>query len=358
MVWSGDACVVSVSGSLAAVRREGKLVVLDQTAVELSLQPRAVCQEKMVLMVLSAPANREKREAMRERLVNTTDVRLIFLLGASPLYQAQLEEEHERFDDLLQTSVRDSYDTLSYKSLSGFIWISGECERAKLITKTDDDVTLDLSFLVSTLTAKYGDDPPPTIECPAVIRNMRPLKRNHRGTIFAKFFISRAELGRRVYPDLCFGWIYVTTPRVGLALAEVAAARPGELRARSDRDDYFITGFLRERLPWVQVRQLEGGLSGLLWDHVLSQCTWLAVTKNVFFNKFVRRKSSGSVSYVQVTHRLSLCPSIPPSPPPSPSQGWRMYGCIIWEFYIMGAAEWTLPTATQAWIENLQFCLR
>ena len=295
-----DACVVSVSGSLAAVEREGRLVLLDQTGVELTLQPRAACQEKMVLMVLSAPNNREKREAVRERLENTTDVRLIFLLGASPHFQPQLEEEQERFGDLLQTSVRDSYDTLSYKSLTGFIWISRECERAKYITKTDDDVTLDLTSLVSTLTGKYGDSPPPTIECPAVIRNMRPLKRNHRGTIFAKFFISRAELGRRVYPDLCFGWIYVTTPRVGLALAEVAARRPEELLARANRDDYFITGFLRERLPWVQIRQLEGGLSGLVWDNFLSQCTWLAVTKNVFFNKFVKRKSSGSVSYVQV----------------------------------------------------------
>ena len=40
------------------------------------------------------------------------------------------------------------------------------------------------------------------------------------------------------------------------------------------------------------------------------------------------------------------------------SQGWRMYGCIIWEFYIMGAAEWVLPTAMEKWIEDLQFCLR
>ena len=187
--------------------------MLDQTGVELTLQPRAVCQERLILMVLSAPGNRKKREAVRERLQNRTEVRLIFLLGASPRHQAELEEEHERFDDLLQTSVRDSYDTLSYKSLTGFIWISAECHTAKYITKTDDDVTLDLETLVSTLTVKFGDSPPDVILCPAVIRNMRPLKRRHRGTIFAKFFVSRSELGRRVYPDLCFGWIYVTTPR-------------------------------------------------------------------------------------------------------------------------------------------------
>lgn len=45
---------------------------------------------------------------------------------------------------------------------------------------------------------------------------------------------------------------------------------------------------------------MEGGLWGLVWDNLLSQCTWLAVTKNIFFNQFVVSKSSGSVSYVQV----------------------------------------------------------
>ena len=28
-----------------------------------------------------------------------------------------------------------------------------------------------------------------------------------------EFFIDEEELSRRVYPDLCFGWLYVTTPR-------------------------------------------------------------------------------------------------------------------------------------------------
>ena len=80
----------------------------------------------------------------------------------------------------------------------------------------------------------------------------------------------------------------------------MAARRSEELLTRANRDDYFITGFLREKLPWVEMRQLEGGVWGLLWDNFLSECTWLAVTKNVFFNRFVVSKSSGSVSYVQV----------------------------------------------------------
>ena len=48
-------------------------------------------------------------------------------------------------------------------------------------------------------------------------------------------------------------------------------------------------------------RQLEGGAWGALWDGLLSRCTWLGVTKNVFFNNFVVNKGSGNVSYVQVS---------------------------------------------------------
>ena len=134
---------MSVSGQLAAVRKEGGgsretnlLTLLDQKDVELTLQPRSVCSQAMVLMVLSAPGNTEKRRRMRERLAETDDIRLIFLLGASSEHQARLQAEHEKFDDIVQISVRDSYDTLSYKSLTGFIWGSAECHRAKYITKT------------------------------------------------------------------------------------------------------------------------------------------------------------------------------------------------------------------------------
>jgi len=241
--------------------------VVDNDEVIFSLVPGVACRENMVLMVLSAPNNVEKRNQMRTRLREVEDVKLIFLLGLSKKHQRQLDSEHEKHNDIVQATVLDSYDTLSYKSLFGFLWINQNCPDTKYITKTDDDVTLDVNLLKKTLKTKYGDDPPDIMECPSVIRNMRPLAQNHTGTIMAKFFITSYELQRRVYPDLCFGWLYVTTPRVGLALAEVAATNHEELRERANRDDYFITGFLREKLPWISLRQLDGGIFGAMWDN-------------------------------------------------------------------------------------------
>ena len=49
-----------------------------------------------------------------------------------------------RYENHLQATVPDSYDTLSYKSLFGFLWINMNCPQTKFITKTDDDVTLDV----------------------------------------------------------------------------------------------------------------------------------------------------------------------------------------------------------------------
>ena len=52
-------------------------------------------------------------------------IKLVFLLGATNVEKIQflLETEAEKNDDILQINVEDSYHTLSYKSLSGFLWI-------------------------------------------------------------------------------------------------------------------------------------------------------------------------------------------------------------------------------------------
>ena len=54
----------------------------------------------------------------------------------------------------------------------------------------------------------------PPAECPSVMRNMRPWRHNHTNTIMGKWSVSRDEMPRRVHPDFCPGWLYVTTPKV------------------------------------------------------------------------------------------------------------------------------------------------
>ena len=50
----------------------------------------------------------------------------MFLLGqvTDKLVMSELREENLASGDLVQISVRDHYTALSYKTLSGFIWVN------------------------------------------------------------------------------------------------------------------------------------------------------------------------------------------------------------------------------------------
>ena len=54
----------------------------------------------------------------------------------------------------------------------------------------------------------------------------------------------------------------MTTPKVGLALVEVSVMKKDQLIVTND--DNFITGILRELLPWVSINQL-GDYSGIIY---------------------------------------------------------------------------------------------
>ena len=58
------------------------------------------------------------------------------------------------------------------------------CGRARFAVKVDDDISLDLTELENLLHSKYGGPGskrpvPDTIECPSVMRNMRPWRQTH-----------------------------------------------------------------------------------------------------------------------------------------------------------------------------------
>ena len=58
------------------------------------------------------------------------------------------------------------------------------CGNARFVVKVDDDIRLDLAMLETLLHSKYGSPGskrpvPDTIECPSVMRNMRPWRQTH-----------------------------------------------------------------------------------------------------------------------------------------------------------------------------------
>jgi len=301
--------------------------LIDKFDTRFSLRPREGCRAKQtVIMALSAPQNTQVREYVRSQLAHLKNARVIFLLGkvGSSQVQEQLHAEHLVHGDILQNTVIDAYNTLAYKTLGAFVWINRYCGNAAYVMKIDDDVTINFDTVFATLENKYPDGPPPTIECPSIMRNMRPWRHNHTNTIMGKWSISRDQMPRRVFADFCPGWFYITTPEVGLALAYVAKETVKDLKGLSGMDDIYITGHLRERLPWVNLSPLQsGGLSGLLWGSFLSHCPYLGITKNVFFNDVVLEKKSGKIPY---------------------TSGQKFFACAFLEYFILENLEYINPS--------------
>jgi len=306
--------------------------VLDRTNVSFLMRPRIACKQvTIVLMALTAPKNVEKRERLRRQFGEKEGVYILFLLGktSSSALQEKLQTENMVHGDMVQISVMDHYKALSYKTLTGFIWANRFCGSAKYIVKVDDDVSVDLDNLMFLLEKKYGEDSPhggtvpDIVECPSVMKNMRPWRQNHTESIMSKWSISKEDMERRVFPDFCPGWLYVITPRVGLALAEVGVQNSHELMTKARLDDIFVTGFLRERLPWARLQQLHDGTMGKAWNGFFSHCPFLGITKNIFYNDVVLDKGSGSVSYIK---------------------GQKFYWCAFLEFFILENIEFLFPS--------------
>jgi len=320
--------------------------VLDRTNVSFLMRPHNVCNNaKIVLMALTAPKNVEKRERLRRQFGEKQGVYILFLLGktSNSTVQEDLQSENMLHGDMVQISVLDHYKALSYKTLTGFIWTNRFCGSAKYIVKVDDDVTVDLDNLMFLLDQKYGElsphggNVPDIVECPSVMRNMRPWRQNHTQSIMSKWSISKEDMERRVYPDFCPGWLYVVTPRVGLALAEVGVQHADELMTKARLDDIFVTGFLRERLPWTKLQQLHDGNMGKAWNGFFSHCPFLGITKNIFYNDVVLDKGSNGVSYIK---------------------GQQFYWCAFLEFFILENIEFLFPSLSKRTAPFWDICKR
>jgi hypothetical protein len=51
-------------------------------------------------------------------------------------------------------------------------------------------------------------------------------------------------------------------------------------------------GYARERIEGARLESFETGISGSVWNRVLSQCQFISFTKNIFFNNVVLKKGN------------------------------------------------------------------
>lgn len=230
----------------------------------------------MLILVLSAPKNFEKRQKTRQIDWRPSNVppgrgvtKLVFILGRvdDPDLQRDIELESETHGDLLQFSLRDGYVNLPYKSIAAFSWAAGTYSPRYLL-KADDDIFVSPTRLVTIMEEKYPGETVPdknTIHC-VLFRNFRPERRPDG--VNQKWSVSREMYPRERYPPYCNGWLYVLPPVLARNIAMAATETPYHFV-----DDIYVTGLARERVAGSRVQYLASGrIWTWLWTEVLSPC--------------------------------------------------------------------------------------
>ncbi|KAK0066819.1 beta-1 3-galactosyltransferase 5 [Biomphalaria pfeifferi] len=128
------------------------------------ITPEQRCLDvELVMCVMSSRDNFVQRQAIRQTWGGYAkdkgnSARLFFFLGSEdpstePFESTQslVENEAKIFGDVLQANFVDSYRNLTLKSISILQWVSQHCRRSRFLLKSDDDVYVNVPFLVRTL---------------------------------------------------------------------------------------------------------------------------------------------------------------------------------------------------------------
>ena len=261
--------------------------------------PHCDDETEVLLLVSSGHDNVGARSRWRHAL--TTDhVRLVFLVSSCSHCHHDLVSEHDQHADIVTTSLEDGHRRLGYKILSGYIWAGTHCPQVRSTVKTDDNVVLDLSTLVSTLADHHVGDDVVVCGCGPPHRNMKT-KRSEKPRMLGNWSAPEDQLGDDVVPDFCAGFMYLMTPATGSRLVQESVKMFGDYKDDVVLiEDMLITGVLRDSLGDVDLEMLPSTRLRWLWTQVLSHCPWLTVFKMTFFDELVIRKTSdrSGVQYV------------------------------------------------------------
>lgn len=180
----------------------------------------------LIILITSSHKNTEARDAIRETWLthsknNTGNVRYVFVFGLLKLkdFNDKIRTESLIYKDILQANFYESYLNLTYKTLSGFKWVSENCADVKFVMKTDDDVWINIPNILKVL-AKYQ----------TVLQTLvggactygAEVNRNRT----SKWYVPRSIYPLDRYPGYCSGTGYVTSMAVVSKIYEVSRDIP------------------------------------------------------------------------------------------------------------------------------------
>jgi beta-1,3-galactosyltransferase 1 len=196
---------------------------------------------RLIIVVTCSVDVFNKRHAIRETWGSYTKqidmgVRVAFLTGRTlnKTIQQQLEEENEKYHDIIQGNFLDTYRNLTLKSILLQKWIATYCSSAQYALKSDDDMFVHVPNLLSGLRrVKY----PRFFFCSLQV-GASPI-RNKK----SKWFVPKGEFPQGRYPNYCSGSAYSFSVNIAADLYSKSKETPVFWL-----EDIYITGILAKKV--------------------------------------------------------------------------------------------------------------
>ncbi|CAL1538670.1 unnamed protein product [Lymnaea stagnalis] len=211
----------------------------------------ATSYTEVLIVVPSAPRHAEHRLKIRKGTLGdyvrapSNNAKMVFFFGEpecdgdAAKLQRNIDDEFHTYGDVVQEQYLDVYRNIRLKAVSMLRWAATYCKSAKYVIRTDDDVVVNITKIVTVVRRKG-------LEFQDFILGVRkdgwsPVRRNH--THGLKYAVSEEEYPSATYPPFAVGGL-LAYPLSTVALLYQAALRVKPLWL----DDVYITGMCAQRL--------------------------------------------------------------------------------------------------------------
>ncbi|BFZ22572.1 hypothetical protein BsWGS_25611 [Bradybaena similaris] len=223
------------------------------------LKPNVSCSNEDVTLVICVPitsTNYVGRAVVRQTwgsyAYNTSNkARLVFFLGRIPpeyenssaYTQGNITEESKQYGDILQEDFLDTYRNLSLKSVSILKWVVMFCNASRFVLKVDDDMYVNIPFLVKTLHEYSLEKSRPEAYVVGSLQvNAHPTKDSN-----SKWYSPNSPYFHKTYPNYVSGTAYAMTGITAAILYQASLRVPIFWL-----EDVYITGICTKKAS-VQV---------------------------------------------------------------------------------------------------------
>ncbi|TMW48403.1 hypothetical protein DOY81_006493 [Sarcophaga bullata] len=243
------------------------------------------------------------RQAISQAKLAELGIQRVFLLASIPakehfITQQQLQDEQQKFGDLLQGNFMEAYKNLSYKHIMGLKWASTECSKAKFIIKIDDDIVYDIFYIKRYLDTLELENLKLTSSSELLagyVLDSKKVIRNQAN----KWYVSEQEYAGNVYPSYLSGWLYISNPKTALRLVN-QAYKTNIFWI----DDTWVTGILREPLA-IPLQNLNNWFSANA--EFLNCCVQDLKKHNLECELYVGPNGGDSKLLIEFLHNVEKC---------------------------------------------------